>query len=750
MGCGQSSASVQDTRANNTRDYTKHNQGNQGGSGDQGQHGGNNDRHVQSNDQNKSGDSGFNENSKPDDKKTTGGIGHTLSNADDDGNADNNVYQSGGFMVSFGGGGQPRRDQNKTEEPIPEQREPSPPPPKEPTPPPPKDPTPPPPKDPTPPPPKDPTPPPPKNPTPPPPRDPTPPPPPTEQTEQNMQCKVQDNYTQEHIHSEVYIYTCSPYDFRQNPEEMDRIFSEPPTESPFVDHDFGPEVAIQGESVEWKRPGEVRDNPVLFSDGVTRYDIGQGSAGTCWFLSMVALLADKPEVFHRVVPKDAWNQDGGYFHCFFYRFGEWEDVYIDDFLPIIHGTEFWGAKSSEDRNEIWPALLEKAFARFHGSYNNVYGGQSGDAFLALTGGCSEYIDFDEALEADAGSSKMAKAREVHERLQNASRLGEGMLATEVPAKYDKKHGLVGGHAYSLVDAQTVEDTNGNTHRLVRIRNPWGNTEWNGPWSDKGKEWSMLSEGTLDYRDKDDGEFWMSLKDFITYFSGVTVCSFIPDFDKDGQSDSLNGDNYCTPMYGAWCGENAAGFENRIGNPRYQFHISDEGMGSDGLVPLVVQICQRMEHRKTDKESIRVDLYKCMGETSHGGCCQAVMALLGDVNNVYKQERHYCAVPSTINAGTEKEFMIRVFSPSPLRDVRELGRDYMMMECDNLEEKTEHDKIKFTETLFGAWKAGFNAGGQMDPSEDMSPKDIDYLDNKYESCCRSDEGEDGAFVMGNVV
>ena len=34
-----------------------------------------------------------------------------------------------------------------------------------------------------------------------------------------------------------------------------------------------------------------------------------------------------------------------------------------------------------------------------------------------------------------------------------------------------------------------------------------------------------------------------------------------------------------------------------------------GMDEDGLIPVVVQICQKMAHRKSDKTSIRVDLYK---------------------------------------------------------------------------------------------------------------------------------------------
>ena len=39
---------------------------------------------------------------------------------------------------------------------------------------------------------------------------------------------------------------------------------------------------------------------MLFADGTTRFDIGQGSAGTCWFLSMVANLAENEEFIHRV------------------------------------------------------------------------------------------------------------------------------------------------------------------------------------------------------------------------------------------------------------------------------------------------------------------------------------------------------------------------------------------------------------------------------------------------------------------
>ena len=73
-------------------------------------------------------------------------------------------------------------------------------------------------------------------------------------------------------------------------------------------------------------------------------------------------------------------------------------------------------------------------SRFHGCYNDIYGGQSGDAFVALVGGCPEYLEFTKECEADADGGKMQKARIIHERIRNACQ-GDAMLATEVPVSF---------------------------------------------------------------------------------------------------------------------------------------------------------------------------------------------------------------------------------------------------------------------------------------------------------------------------
>jgi len=48
-------------------------------------------------------------------------------------------------------------------------------------------------------------------------------------------------------------------------------------------------------------------------------------------------------------------------------------------------------------------------------------------------------------------------------------------------------GIMSGHAYSLNDNFELADEEmenpRKTHRLLRVRNPWGRGEWKGKWSD---------------------------------------------------------------------------------------------------------------------------------------------------------------------------------------------------------------------------------------------------------------------------
>jgi hypothetical protein len=66
--------------------------------------------------------------------------------------------------------------------------------------------------------------------------------------------------------------------------------------------------------------------------------------------------------------------------------------------------------------------------------------------------------------------------------------GKGTEAKHKDAS-GKLTGLICNHAYGLNDIIELDDhiNKGKKLRLLRLRNPWGNSEWNGAWGSGSKE-----------------------------------------------------------------------------------------------------------------------------------------------------------------------------------------------------------------------------------------------------------------------
>lgn len=63
--------------------------------------------------------------------------------------------------------------------------------------------------------------------------------------------------------------------------------------------------------------------------------------------------------------------------------GEWQEITVDDYFPCFpNGGPIF---SKGHGNELWVLLLEKAYAKIHGGYRNIVGGQPYEAMMDLTG-----------------------------------------------------------------------------------------------------------------------------------------------------------------------------------------------------------------------------------------------------------------------------------------------------------------------------------------------------------------------------
>jgi Ca2+-binding EF-hand superfamily protein len=366
----------------------------------------------------------------------------------------------------------------------------------------------------------------------------------------------------------------------------------------FEDPDFGPHLGRNGdeclywnkvppsssypnphsEEFEWRHASDVFMQPDFIKQGTESGDVIQGSLGDCWFIGALSVMALRDDLLYGNMedvndPSEITIQNAkfmnkgvysGIFHnlkdvgMFVFKFfinSAWRWVIVDDRLPMFvdsaSGNSEYVFGHCRDKSELWVALIEKAYAKVFGCYEALNGGLIDDALTDLTGLVAEKckisgpggllnLNLPDAQATEALWARLEQYRK-DRTLMGCSIEGEG---TEGDVVFEgEMTGLLSRHAYSIIDVLNLQDPQApkGRHRLLRIRNPWGQREWMGKWRDHSEELEKFreqinaktaelgEEEKFKKFDPNDGTFFMCFKDWRRIFHNLYACV---DFSKE--------------------------------------------------------------------------------------------------------------------------------------------------------------------------------------------------------------------------
>ncbi|MFC1611253.1 C2 family cysteine protease [Myxococcota bacterium] len=239
----------------------------------------------------------------------------------------------------------------------------------------------------------------------------------------------------------------------------------------------------------------VRYTGPVFVDGPSANDVQQGAIGDCYFPGAMASVAyHRPDAIKNMI-KD--NGDGTYTVRFFkgstsgqnraVRIDVDGDLYSRSSGGPIYGTSF--GSTAVDELELWFPLVEKAYAKWKGSYESIGNGGMSSRVMSEVLGVTTRVTY----------LSWGNPDNVFEQIKDAQAKKRPMTASthHDNKRYTNKR-IYGDHVYSVLG---VEEENGV--RYVQLRNPWGESEPEG-------------------NGENDGFFRLEVTEFMELYRGLQI------------------------------------------------------------------------------------------------------------------------------------------------------------------------------------------------------------------------------------
>lgn len=270
----------------------------------------------------------------------------------------------------------------------------------------------------------------------------------------------------------------------------------------------------------WVDPGDYFEEAAEMTDPI------QGAVGNCYLIAALSSVAWAHT--YRIAQRSrSTNATGAFVDMIpFYKAGKEEKVEVTELIPMTaFGTVYKYARST-DPGEIWPAIYEKAYAKWVTNDTSdkpdilaTAGGDPVGAAAQLTG-LSSYYYWTSLLSPDAIWSKV-RSNSVSRKTFNPMVAWTYSSGNASPDNVNYNNAnLVANHAYSILGWQYS-----NNKKYVVLRNPWGTKEatlnveggswvaYDAPYHFGPGFWRTIAMATSD------GIFALRVDTFKKYFAG---------------------------------------------------------------------------------------------------------------------------------------------------------------------------------------------------------------------------------------
>lgn len=217
-------------------------------------------------------------------------------------------------------------------------------------------------------------------------------------------------------------------------------------------------------------------------DEVAMNDIKQGGIGDCYLMATLGAVAHQdPQAIKNMIRE---NRDGTYTVTFKERlpfsnppaYNDRKITVTPDFPGGIGGNQHAGPGDLDTKGfrEIWPLVIEKAYAQYKGGYAEIGRGDKPHYMMELITGRPAVSDPDREDFSGIGVGKpigqYGMSKFSFDDVANDLRNGKSVVLGTSDAVGTSMYGLRGKHAYTVESAYT--DADGK--QWLKLYNPWGN------------------------------------------------------------------------------------------------------------------------------------------------------------------------------------------------------------------------------------------------------------------------------------